>query len=102
VGVWFFAGLSDCSGIGRSMCTGEAGHACKGKEDYATLGVSGPWKPGYILLFSGPLQVVRQRTRHLNLTANPWPCLLTMRPQKHRGKPLGHIRVSYALPRSLD
>ena len=31
--------MSDCSG--RSTCSGAAGHACKVKEDYATLGVSG-------------------------------------------------------------
>jgi len=54
------------------MCSGAAGHACKGKEDYTTLGVSGPWKPGFILLFSGPLQVVRQRTSQaLELNCKP-------------------------------
>jgi hypothetical protein len=36
---------SDCSG--RSVCSGAAGHACKSKEDYATLGVSRPWKSDF-------------------------------------------------------
>ena len=74
LGVWFFAGHASRQRrgqSGRSMCSREAGHACKAMEDYATLGVSRPWKPGFILLFSGPLQVGRQRTSRLNLTANP-------------------------------